>query len=203
MKPFVSFLVPVVALALVNPAAAKKNNPNLSLDFRPQQSVAVVVPSLSGEMLDKTVALEFVDKRRGDEPMKIGMRGDDDDRRHELHATSDVGEFVQKHFVETANDWGIEFDSESELTLEVELIEVNLMETNQAVGATYNATVRLAYSLRQGSSEPRAAGSIPGDATRYGKKFSNENLNEVLSDAMLEAFADLFSDSALQRAWGE
>jgi len=204
VKLYISFpLFVAVALVLAAPAPAKKNNPNVSLEFKPQQAVAAAVASVTGAMLDKPVRLEFVDKRRGDESMKIGTRTDDNDRRHELHATSDVPEFVEKYLVESAGDWGVEFDPEAAQTLVVELIDVDLLETNQAVGATYNATVRLAYSMSRAAGTASASGSIAGDATRYGKKFSNDNLNEVLSDAMLEAFADLFSDPALQRAWAE
>ena len=46
-------------------------------------------------------------------------------------------------------------------------------------------------------------GSAAGDATRYGKKFSNDNVNEVLSDALIEAFAALLDHGGLQSAWPE
>lgn len=204
MRSLVTSLVGVaVVFAIAHPATAKKNNPNISLEFIPQQAVAGAVANVQGAMLDKPVALRFKDGRRSDDPKVIGKRSDDDDRWHVLTATSDVVEFVEQNLVESAQRWGVDFDSESSLVLEMELLEFDLLETNQAVGATYNSKVRLAYSFRQGSGQPRVQSTAVGDATRYGKKFSNDNCNEVLSDALLEAVAELFSDPALQRAWGE
>jgi len=191
-----------LALLIAIPASARKNNPNLSLEFIPQQTVAASVANISGAMLDRAVALSFIDDRQGESAARVGSRTDDDDNLYDLVATSDVAEFVETHFVENALSWGIDFDPSSSSTLEVRLLEVDIEETNQAVGATYNAKVRLSYSLKVGGEE-RMASAKWGDATRYGKKFSNANCNEVLSDAMLEAFVEMVNDAALQRAWGE
>lgn len=202
MKPRMkALIVASLAVSLASAAVAKKNNPNIELDFVPQQTVAGAEANVAGAMLERAVAVRFVDARRGDDPSKIGMRTDDDDRRHDLHATSDVLEFVETHFVDSAYDWGVDVDDAAGLTLEVKLMGLEIVETNQAVGATYNATVRLAYSLSGGSEAH--TGAQTGDATRYGKKFSNANANEVLSDALLEVYAAVLSDPALQRAWGE
>lgn len=204
MKAVVCGLIGVaIAVALASPAAAKKNNPNISLEFVPQQAVAAAVANVAGAMLTRPVALSFEDDRGRDNDREIGWRTDDDDRRHVLTATSDVGAFVREHLVESAQRWGIDFDEAADLTLEIRLLQFQIVETNQAVGANYNAIVRLAYALRKGGAEPRTRSTIMGDATRYGKKFSNDNCNEVLSDALLEAAAEMFSDYALQRAWGE
>lgn len=204
MNRFIPITIGIaIAVALAHPATAKKNNPNVSLEFTPQQAVAAAVANVAGAMLDKPVALHFEDDRQGEDPKSIGIRTDDKDRRHNLVATSDVPEFVEQILVETAKNWGIRFDDDAGLELDVHLLQFNLLETNQAVGATYNATVRLEYALRAGDAEPRVRSTVVGDATRYGRKFSNTNCNEVLSDAMLEAFAEMFSDPALQRAWGQ
>ena len=193
----------VLTLALASAAAAKKNNPNISLEFIPQQAVGAAVANVSGAMLNRAVALHVADGRQVDGPEIIGIRTDDDDRRHTLTATSDVLEYVETTLIDRAERWGVDFDAGSNLSLHVEVLEVDLLETNQAVGATYNATVRLAYTFRKGGGAPEVEDSAFGDATRYGKKFSNDNVNEVLSDALLEAYAALFSDRSLQRAWGE
>ncbi len=191
-------LILVVALlALAPPATAKKNNPNIDLEFLPQQSIGAAVANLSGGMLDRSVSIEVVDDRRQDDASVIGTRTDDDDRRHNLKATSDVVSFVQETLQQVAGDWGLRVDSDSRLKLRVRLLEIKVLETNQPVGATYNATARVAYSLEDVSA------TAFGDATRYGKKFSNDNCNEVLSDALLEAFAEMVNSDDLQRAWGK
>lgn len=204
MKASASTLIGLLAwVALVSPAAAKKNDPNISLEFRPQQAVAAAIANVSGAMLTKPVSLSVVDDRQGDDDLVIGTRTDDDDRRHVLRATSDVLAFVEEQLIGSAQRWGIDFDENASLELQIRLLEVQILETNQAVGATYNAVVRLAYSLQERGGESRMENTAFGDASRYGKKFSNENCNEVLSDAMLEVFAAVFSDHALKRAWGE
>lgn len=192
-----------LVLAAASTATAKKNDPRIDLEFRPQQTVAGAVADVAGTMLDQPVALRFEDARREEDSSKIGTRTDDDDHLQDLTATNSVAEFVEQQLRESAAEWGIEFDPEESRVLHVKLLEVDILETNQAVGATYNATVRLAYSLERGSHELRSSTSAVGDATRYGKKFSNANCNEVLSDAMLEVFAAVFSDSTLQRVWSE
>ncbi len=196
----------IVAVALFGfsgSLAAKKNNPDITLEYRPQQSVAATVANVSGAMLERPVALRFEDDRQRDDPSVIGSRTDDDDRKIALRATSDLLEFVRDNFRSAARDWGVRFDSDAGLTLVVRVLETKITETNQAVGATYNAVVRLAYALESGSGEKLVSNTALGDASRYGKKFSNDNCNEVLSDAMLEAFANLVSDRELQRAWGK
>jgi hypothetical protein len=192
-RPTLTALAAVLVLS--GPALAKKNNPNIDLEFLPQQSVDAAVADVSGQMLDRPVQIRFVDERKQEDPSKIGVRTDGDDRRHDLKATSDVGDFVEQHLVESAGDWGVRVETEADLQLEVRLLKVDLLETNQAVGATYNATVRIAFAMGSMS------GSATGDATRWGKKFSSDNLNEVLSDAMLEAFAGMFSEPKLKEAW--
>jgi len=88
-----------------------------------------------------------------------------------------------------------------ELILDARLVAFNVVELNKAVGATYRAEVRVAFDLLDQTGGVLRSGVSFGDSTRYGRKFSNENCNEVLSDAMIESFADLFSDPGLHAAW--
>ena len=104
---------------------------------------------------------------------------------------------------ESAASWGIDLTDDASQVLKVRLLIFKVLETNQVIGATYNAEVRFAYSLSKPGQEPAMSGSAEGDATRYGRKFSNANINEVLSDALLEALAYVFSDPRLQRVWGK
>ncbi len=193
-------LIGTLLLVCASPLAAKKNVLELALEFTPQQSVGTAEVEITEAMLDNAVALRVRDARPGDRPEAIGTRTDDDDRRGRLTATNDVGAFVSEHCAELAADWGIQVDDGSGLVLDVALISFKVTETNQAVGATYEAETRFSAKLLRGGSEVWS-GTARGDATRYGQKFSNANVNEVLSDALLEAFATLLSSPGLHGAW--
>lgn len=183
---------------LALPAVAKKNDPNVQLDFRPQQAVAAAEAAITPAMLRRPVAVRILDSRPGDDPAEIGTRTDDDDRRHTLRAVNDVPTYVTGVFEELLHQWGVKTQEDADLVLEITLVQFHILETNQAVGATFNGSVRIAAEVTSGGDW---AGGAFGDATRYGKKFSNANVNEVLSDALLEALANLLSDQGLHEAW--
>lgn len=189
------------AIVCVAPALAKKNVLNFALEFRPQQSVAAAEVVTHHSMRDRSVELRLTDGRAGDEPSAIGTRTDDDDQRRDLTATNDVVAFVDKVFEEALHDWGVDTEDGADLVLEGELLGFDIEETNQAVGALYKAVVRISFDLKNKSGKVLWSGSEMGDASRYGKKFSNANCNEVLSDAVLEAWAALISDNGLHEAW--
>lgn len=193
-----SILILTLLVALAAPSWAKKLNPNVELDFRPQQAVAGAEANVTPNMLKRPVTVRVEDLRPGDELSDIGTRTDDDDRKHTLHAVNEVQPFVQATVDELLEEWGIRNEEGADLVLEISLVRFSVLETNQAVGATYNATVRFAAEL---SGAAEWSGGATGDATRYGKKFSNANVNEVLSDALLEALAALVSEEGLHEAW--
>lgn len=192
-----------LTLLAASPAAARKNNPNIRLDFRPQQTVAGAEAVIQGAMLEVPVSMRLEDGRKQDDPALIGTRTDDRDRQFKLRAVGDdaVMKYVDRVLRESTGDWGVETVDRAPSELKVKLLVFRILETNQVVGATYNAEVRLAYSIGPRQGKPRWSGSTEGDATRYGRKFSEANVNEVLSDALLEAIANMLSDSALQDAW--
>ncbi len=192
----------VLIAACASPLAAKKNVPEMALVFTPQQSVGTAEVEITEAMLDNAVALRVRDARPGDNPQAIGTRTDDDDRRGRLTATNDVAEFVRDNCAELAAEWGVQVKDGAALVLDVALIAFKATETNQAVGATYEAETRFSAKLMRGETEVWS-GTARGDATRYGKKFSNANINEVLSDALLEAFATLLSSPGLHGAWAK
>ncbi len=191
----------VIALLLAFPAEAKKNDPNITLTFTPQQAVAASMLSPSLEMRERAVSLEVVDARPGGEPADLGARTDDDDNLHRLRAVNEVVPFVEQTLIGVSAAAGLDVAAGSSLRLTVQLTDLAINETNQAVGATYESRVRLDLTLNDASGRALWSGRGYGDATRYGKKFSNENCNEVLSDALLEAFTTVLNSSAMQRAW--
>jgi len=193
-------LVLALLATLAVPASAKKNDPNVQLDFRPQQAVAAAQADITPDMLRRPVAVRVEDARPGDDAAAIGTRTDDDDRKHTLKALNEVEAYVSAVVGDVVNQWGIQTDDGAGLVLEIHLVQFHVEEANQAVGATFNASVRLAAELTAGGDW---SGGSTGDATRYGKKFSNDNVNEVLSDALLEALAALLSDRSLHAAWEE
>lgn len=197
--------IPLLALALLAPAAAeaKKNDPNIPLSYTPTTSVAEASSVPTSEMRDVAVAIEVEDDRAVDESV-IGSRTDDDDRKIELQATNDVTDYVQSALTQQAREWTFKTTDADEagVVLHVLLTQFAVEETNQAVGATYEARVTLELEVEKGGEE-KWSGVVSGDATRYGKKFSVENANEVLSDALAEAFANGLNNSGLRDAWTE
>lgn len=195
----------VLTLALFVPATAeaKKNDPNIPLSYTPTTSVAEASAVPTSAMRDVAAAIVVEDDRAVDEAV-IGTRTNDDDQRIELLATGDVSEFVQSALIRQAREWTFKTaeGDEADVVLAVRLTQFAVEETNQAVGATYEARVTLDLALRRGGEE-KWSEVVSGDATRYGKKFSAENANEVLSDALAEAFALALNHSGLRKAWTE
>lgn len=188
------------AVAAAAPAVAKKNVTTFELEFTPQQSVAAAEVTLHPAMQEHAVRVRVADGRPGDHAV-IGSRTDDDDRRFDLTATNDVGEYVAKATRTQLRSWDVAVADDAALVLDGKLMTFKVVETNQAVGATYNGTVQVSFELKSRAGKVLWSGSDTGDATRYGKKFSNQNCNEVLSDALIEALSNLLSDSDLHDAW--
>jgi uncharacterized lipoprotein YajG len=193
-----------LALLFVAPAAAhaKRNDPNIQLAYTPTTEVAEASSVPTSEMRAVPAAIELEDDRAVDKAM-IGTRTDDDDRRIELRATSDVGAFVEAALIQQAREWSyvIADPDEANVVLAIKLTQFTVDETNQALGATFEARCTLEVELRR-SGAKQWSGVFNGDASRYGKKYSAENINEVLSDALAEAFANALNDSGLRSAWG-
>lgn len=186
-------IVMMLVLA-VTPVLAKRNVPDFALVYKPTTAVGdvaapVVPPGVA-------IAFEVLDARRNTEPDYLGTRTDDDDVKFTLRATNDVPEFVREALRASAVSWGIPVDETSDYRLALRLEMFRVHETNQAVGATYEAEVRLSGRMELPDGAVAEVMRV-GDATRYGKKFSNVNCNEVLSDALREAFAALLDDPRL------
>ncbi|MEZ5331222.1 MAG: hypothetical protein R2991_04020 [Thermoanaerobaculia bacterium] len=144
-------------------------------------------------MLDHPVALEIADDRGLDDLSVIGSRTDDDDRELALHA-QDLGERLPSSTgPRRPSDWGGREDGLTSEPLRLTLLRFHVLESNQAVGATYEAQVRFEAALEGPGGSVLWRGDASGDATRYGKKFSDANTSEVLSDAVLEAVGALLS----------
>jgi hypothetical protein len=186
---------------VAKPVQAKKNDPNVELEFNPQQYVAVAEVHLTSEMHQRPVRLKVVDGRPSPDPSNIGTRTDDDDEKFQLTATNDVLTFAERIIIRSAKEWGVVLSDDAELTLAGKLLRFHVAETNQVVGASYYGDVRLGFDLRDAVGRVLWSGTGSGDASRYGRKFSNDNCNEVLSDALLEALASTLSNSRLHEAW--
>jgi len=190
------------AVAVSAPAAAKRNVTEFALVFTPQQAVAIADVTLHPAMHDRAVTLRLADGRPVVDPAIIGSRTDDDDRRFDLTATNDVVDYAAQVFERQLRSWGVTVaDDDAGLVLAGKLLTFRVVETNQAVGATFDASVQVSFDLENRAGDVLWSGSAYGDASRYGKKLSNENCNEVLSDALLEALSNLISNGGLHAAW--
>lgn len=203
MKLFRSTCIALLCIAALSQTQAKKNNPLIDLDFVPQQNVGGVAVRLDAAMRERPVEFRLTDDRRLDDPAEIGSRTDDDDRETTLTASSDVVEFTSGAISRVAGEWGLRLEEGADRILACRLVRFRVLESNQAVGATYESMVSLGCKLERADGTALLSISATGDATRYGKKFSNANCNEVLSDAILEALGSVLDNPDLQRAWKE
>lgn len=199
------WLVAVGAVAVLAAGRAEAKDAGIftiSLRYAPQESVADASVVLAPGLPDKPLALALADGRAGADPAVIGDRSDDDDHVWPVKASNDVVGWADEVLRKNAADWGIKTAADAPLMLRGKLTRVRTLESNKALGSTYNAEVQVAFSLGNAAGQTLWEGSAAGDATRYGKSRSEENTNEVLSDAIKEAYANLFNDAGLQNAWG-
>jgi len=198
-----STLLPLVLSCLAaGTIEAKKNDPRVDLQYVPQQNVNHVNVPLDSELRAEPVAFAIVDGRGLDDPAFIGTRTNDADREFDLTATGEVVPFLDETIAGMLREWGLTLDDDAPTRLELEVLQYRVRETNQAVGATFESEVRLGCRLSRAGRQ-LWAGKTSGGAKRYGKKFSNPNVNEVLSDGLLETVAELMSTRSLQAAWVE
>lgn len=191
----------VAILIASNAVPAKPNITSFRLEFTPKQIIASAEVTLHRSMHEHPVQLRLVDERPVHEPSVVGSRTDDGDRRFELKTTNKVLPFVEQVLVQQLQYWGVSVENDADLVLTTRLRQFTVTESNQAVGATFGAEVQFAAELQNRAGDILWSGSSFGDATRYGKKFSNPNCNEVLSDALLEAWSSLLSLGGLHDAW--
>jgi len=193
-----------IALSLLGAAgaqAADKGIFTISLRYAPQESVATSNALLLPGMSERPVNLSIAEGRAGNDPAVIGDSSDDDDRVWPVRASNDVIGWANEVLKKNAADWGIKTSADAPLTLSGKLTRFRIVESNKAVGSTYNAEAQVTFTLKDAQGRTLWEGADLGDATRYGKSRSQDNMNEVLSDAMKEAYANLFNDAGLQNAW--
>ncbi len=184
------------------PLAAKELGPvNIDLRYAPQESVGTNTPTLQAGISDRPVRLEMTEGRTVADLAVIGESTDDDDWVWPVRATDDPIVWSKEVLAKNAGDWGIRVDDGAPLTLAGKLTRFRIVESNKAVGSTYNAEVQFTFELRDAKGNLLWDGTGAGDATRYGRPRSEDNINEVLSDATQEAYAAALAETKLQEAW--
>jgi len=189
--------------ALVATTAHAVDPLEITLRFDPQQTIAGDAPDTVAAF--RTQAARFVveDGRPLDDPALIGEGTDDDDNRFDVLARNSVPDYASDVLRDTTRQWGILSADDAELVLHAKLIRFWVAESNKPVGSTYNADVEIEARLDGPGGKTLWDGSVSGDASRYGRKASEDNYNEVISDALNEALANLFDARGLQNAWAE
>ncbi len=205
-----TFLAPATAgalaliLALASPASVRSDDTgllNVELRYAPQESVGSDNPALAPGISDRAIRVEIAEGRTLNDLAVIGETTDDDDRLWPVRATNDVIAFALDVLARNTGPWGIRTAEDAPLIFSGKLTRLQIKESNKAVGSTYNAEVQFAFSLRSANGALLWEGSATGDATRYGRARSVDNINEVLSDALKEAYAQGLAETALQDAW--
>lgn len=202
MKPNRFLHLGILALLASAPAVyADTGVLNVNLHYSPQESVGSDVPSLLPGISDRPVQLKVRDNRTGPDPAVIGDSSDDDDKVWPVRAGNDVPAFALQILERAAADWGIRVSKDAPLTLAATLTRFRIVESNKAVGSTYNGDVSVTFTLQDAGGRTLWEGTGSGDATRYGKARSGDNISEVLTDAAKEAYAAGIASTGLQEAW--
>src|SRR4030095_6214300 len=192
-----------IALSLLGAAgaqAADKGIFTISLRYAPQESVATSNALLLPGMSERPVNLSIAEGRAGNDPAVIGDSSDDDDRVWPVRASNDVIGWANEALKKNAADWGIKTSPDAPLTLGGKLTRFRVVESNKAVGSTYNAEAQVTFTLQDAQGQTLWEGAASGDATRYGKSRSQENMNEVLGDVRKELTPTLSTAAARQNA---
>ncbi|HXU46218.1 MAG TPA: hypothetical protein VN783_11885 [Thermoanaerobaculia bacterium] len=194
-----------LALALclaAGTARAEKLGPlNVTLRFVPQESVGSDNPTFEAGISDRPVQVRIEEGRTIADLAVIGESTDDDDKVWPIRATNDPIAWANEVLAKTAGDWGIRVSADAPLALTGKLTRLRATESNKAVGSVYNADVQVTFQLADAKGRLLWEGAASGDATRYGKARSADNVNEVLSDAVKEAYANVVAETKLQEAW--
>ena len=200
-SPTIGLAIALGLLGSVAAEAADKGIFTISLRYVPQESVATSSAVLLPGITERPVNLSIAEGRAGNDPAVIGDTSDDDDRVWPVRSSNDVIAWANEALKKNAADWGIKTSPDAPLILAGKLTRFRVLESNKAVGSTYNAETQVAFTLQDSKGRTLWEGAASGDATRYGKSRSPENTSEVLSDAIKEAYANLFNDAGLQNAW--
>jgi hypothetical protein len=174
---------------------------DITLRYSPQESVGTSVPALTADISQLPVRLSIADGRTVNDPMVIGESSDGNDRNWPVRVKNDLVAWANEVLAKNAGDWGIRTAPDAPLTLAGKLTRFHVGESNKAVGSTYNADVAVSFVLSDSRGRTLWQGTAQGDATRYGKSRSEENVNEILSDAMKEVYANILAEPELQNAW--
>lgn len=194
-------LLGALVLGTTRVEAADKGPLTISLRYAPQESVATSSAVLGSGMNERPVQVTMEDGRAGSDPAVIGDSSDDDDHMWPVKASNSVVTWADEVLRKNLGDWGIKVSPDAPQTLAGKLTRVRVVESNKAVGSTYQAEVQVAFALKNAQGGVLWEGTALGDATRYGRARSEENVNEVLSDAIKEVYANALNDAGLQNAW--
>lgn len=199
MKRIALFLI---ALTLSFAALAKdtRKEVTVNLKFAPQEGVQSNSPDLPPAMLEKPFQLQVEDARGLTAPLTVGQGTNDDDLTFPVLASADPIAHIKDTLQAIAANWGLKAADQKQRVLTVRVVRFFVDESNKALGSVYTAEVRLTFALTS-DGRKLAEGSASGEAHRYGRARSAENINEVLSDALKEAFGDALANSQLQSAW--
>jgi len=194
-------LLGALVLGTARVGAADKGPFTVSLRYSPQESVATSSAVLGPGMNERPVQVTMEAGRAGSDPAVIGDSSDGDDRMWPVMASNSVVTWADEVLRKNLGDWGIKVSPDAPQTLAGKLTRVRVVESNKAVGSTYQAEVQVAFALKNAEGGVLWEGTALGDATRFGRARSQENVNEVLSDAIKETYANALNDAGLQNAW--
>jgi putative oligomerization/nucleic acid binding protein/YajG family uncharacterized lipoprotein len=195
------FALLIVCCAPLAVARGNLKDLTVPLKFVPQEGVHGSTVDLSAALLDQSVELRVEDARKLPDLLVIGSGTGGDDKPFPIHADRDVRAFIQDTLAAIGTAWSLKQQSPASRILKIQITGFAIDESNKAVGSVYSSEAKLAFTLMDAHEHALASGVGSGNAHRYGRAHSPDNINEVLSDALKEAYANVLADPALQSAW--
>ena len=203
-KTFLRFSLFVLAFTMATTVYGRGATPKelvVDLKFKPQEGVTSNSANIPPSMMEKSVEIRVVDKRKESDAKVIGTGTGGNDKSFPIKSSTDIKSYISQTLESVAKNFGLKVvDKGAARVLVVDVNRFFIDESNKALGSVYTAEVKLGYTLKSGS-RTIAEGAESGEAHRYGRAHSMENINEVLSDALKEAFANALEDSKLQDSW--
>jgi hypothetical protein len=181
-----------VFLAYPGIAVAEKR---ISLRFTPKENVTASTPTLEGA--DPSRPIEVLPLKDVRALPDLAMVGENRERRtpRPVLATSSVAEFATAALRQCLSGWGVRVE-QGGLRLKGEI--TNLLVTEEQA---YSTQVSIRFQLEDASGSLLWEGVVSGDASQWGRSYSEENYREQISDALKRTYARLLSTAAFQRAW--
>lgn len=168
---------------------------DVSLDFRPTDSSAVLLNDLARAFQGKKVTVQpFTDARQGDR--KLVGRNTEDRKPRDVTTRDDVGAWCSGQLAELLSQAGVAVIPEgADLVISGQVTRFMVMESD-----VYRGVVAMSLTVKSAKGRELWTGLVTGEAKRWGRSYKEENYMETLSDSLVRALSVFATDPKLGAA---